>query len=169
MAKHYSEKGIAICERWIKSFVNFYEDMGEKPDPNYTIERIDRNGNYELGNCKWASNQEQQRNKSTNIYIEVNGQQIFLKDYAKIIGIPYPTLGERYRKGLRGKDLFVPINQTKVRVKQEIRKFETSKGLLSLREIETEYRIGVATLRSRLVKGLVGEKLYHKGNLNKKL
>lgn len=116
MAKHYSEKGITICERWIKSFVNFYEDMGEKPDPNYTIERIDRNGNYEPGNCKWATNQEQQRNKSTNIYIEVNGQQIFLKDYAKIIGIPYPTLTHRYRKGLRGSELLAPINKSKVRV-----------------------------------------------------
>src|ERR1700748_3664717 len=71
MAKHYSEKGITICERWIKSFIDFYNDMGVKPDPSFTIERIDRNGNYEPGNCKWASNDEQQRNKSTNIYIEV--------------------------------------------------------------------------------------------------
>lgn len=54
MAKHYSEKGITICERWIKSFVNFYEDMGEKPDPErFETYRLIRHAQQIYPNFKW--------------------------------------------------------------------------------------------------------------------
>jgi hypothetical protein len=60
--QHYGARGIVICERWLNSFENFYTDMGPKPDPTFTIDRIDVNGNYEPGNCKWASKSEQRLN-----------------------------------------------------------------------------------------------------------
>ncbi len=161
MAKHYSEKGVSICPRWINSFVDFYSDMGEKSDPNFTIERINGTGNYEPGNCKWASNHEQQRNKCTNIYVEVDGEKVFLKDYAKIIGLPYSTLGHRYRKGLRGNELFGPINQNKVRVRQPIRKFSTPVGLLTVAEIAKVYHLSKDTVRRRACKGLFGADLVY--------
>jgi hypothetical protein len=64
-------RGIKICKRWLIEmigFMNFLKDMGPKPGREYTLERKDNDGNYDPGNCKWATMKEQSKNKRTSLY-----------------------------------------------------------------------------------------------------
>lgn len=70
--KNYGGRGIVLCDRWFKSFIDFANDMGPKPDKSYTIDRINNDGMYEPGNCKWSSPAEQALNKRPKL-LKING------------------------------------------------------------------------------------------------
>lgn len=91
---NYGGRGIAVCDRWLDNFENFYADMGKRPE-GMSIDRIDVNGDYCPKNCRWATVEEQSRNKRDNVYIEYNGQSKIISDWAKDLNISKQTLHKR--------------------------------------------------------------------------
>lgn len=93
----YGGRGIYVCKRWRKSFVNFYKDMGEKPKGK-SLDRINNDGPYSLKNCRWATDKQQANNKripKNAIFIEFRGNFLSLKQWSIKTKIPYQTLHRR--------------------------------------------------------------------------
>ena len=95
---NYGGRGITICERWLESFNNFFEDMGERP-PGTTLDRIDNNGNYEPSNCRWATNSQQHRNTRSNVWIEYNGERKLLIDWSNEKKLSQSVIQKRIKAG----------------------------------------------------------------------
>jgi hypothetical protein len=87
---YYGGRGIKIFEKWL-NFECFLADMGNRPEGK-TIDRIDNNGNYEPGNCRWATRREQSRNKTNNRILSLNGREMCVMDWAEEIGITESAL-----------------------------------------------------------------------------
>jgi hypothetical protein len=96
--KNYGGRGIRVCERWIGSFENFLVDMGRRPGPQYSIDRIANNGHYEPENCRWATKTDQARNNRRNRLLTYNGETLLLTDWARKLGIGVSGLHARLRK-----------------------------------------------------------------------
>ena len=80
---NYGGRGIVVCDMWRQSFEAFYMVVGAKPAPEYTIERIDTDGNYEPGNVKWATRQEQVLNQRSNVYLTIDGETMTVSQWAR--------------------------------------------------------------------------------------
>ncbi len=95
--QHYGGRGIKICEKWM-TFQGFYTDMGDRP-PGFSLDRIDNNGNYCKSNCRWATRQEQARNKRNIKFYTMNGETLMLTDWANKTGISLKYLSQRIIRG----------------------------------------------------------------------
>ena len=93
----YGGRGIVVCDRW-QSFALFFEDMGERP-AGMSIDRIDVNGNYEPGNCKWSTVKEQSRNKRNNRNLVINNESRTVVEWAEIAGIRDSIIRRRLARG----------------------------------------------------------------------
>lgn len=94
----YGAKGIRVCEEW-SSFEAFREwSLNNGYNDTLTIDRIDPHGNYEPSNCRWATQKEQQNNRTNNVILTYKGETHGLVEWESITGIPYHILYDRYRR-----------------------------------------------------------------------
>lgn len=90
---NYGGRGIRVCPEW-SQFLNFLAAMGKRPK-NTTLGRINNDGNYEPGNCRWETDTQQHRNRRDNRWITHAGETLTMAEWAERIGIAQCTLGSR--------------------------------------------------------------------------
>jgi hypothetical protein len=95
----YGGRGIRVCDRWLNSFENFYADMGPRPGPDYQIDRIDNDGDYEKSNCRWVTRLVNSNNKESNRMIEFRGKTQSLSQWAREVGLTKGALETRMNTG----------------------------------------------------------------------
>ncbi len=110
----YGGRGITVCDRWRQDFHAFLQDVGHKPSPKHTLDRIDSNGNYESGNVRWATWTEQAQNRRNCITVSYRGETHNLMDWARRLGLNYVTLHWRWKKGWRDDKLFSRSQREKI-------------------------------------------------------
>ena len=96
---NYGARGITVCDRWLgeKGYEHFCKDMGKRPGPNYSIDRIDGAKGYSPDNCRWATPREQILNTRSIVWVEYNGEITSMLDFSKKVGVPNATTWWRYR------------------------------------------------------------------------
>lgn len=113
--KNYGGRGIRVCPQWDNNktgFITFLNDMGKKPSPSHSIDRINSDGDYEPSNCRWATQSQQLRNSSRSRKLTINGETRIITDWLTIYGISSPGYYERVRSGMNPIDAMVtPLNQ----------------------------------------------------------
>jgi hypothetical protein len=95
----YGERGIKICDRWLESFDNFLEDMGNKPSPEHSIDRIDNDKGYFKENCRWATKKEQANNRRSSKYLVIDGETKTQSEWADIFKISQLNIQNRLSRG----------------------------------------------------------------------
>ncbi len=96
---NYGGRGIAVCDRWRDSFENFLEDMGARPSPSHSLDRIDVNGNYRPENCRWATVDEQNANRRSTVMATFRGETRSIIEWSQILGINRKTIYYRLTNG----------------------------------------------------------------------
>jgi len=117
---NYGGRGITICDKW-RTFELFLQDMGERPE-NTSLDRIDVNGNYEPGNCRWATRTEQNRNKSNNRILTIYGKSMCVTEWRAISGVSHSTVRGRLLRGWTEKEAIFGRHDETFTHKQKQRK-----------------------------------------------
>ena len=149
----YGARGIQVCAQW-QTFEAFYADMGEAP-VGASLDRINNDGNYEPGNCRWAMPKQQQNNMSTNRTYTHDGKTQTLAQWARELGIAYHVLHYRLNHGWEPPLLFSTEKQKAGA--RPIRTVEYMGECISLREAARRSGVPYQTLYWRL---RTGEKLF---------
>lgn len=150
----YGGRGIAICGRWLSSFEDFFSDIGPRPSPEHSIDRIDVNGNYEPSNCRWATQYEQTRNKRNTVKVEFNGQSVPLWSLAEQYNIPTSVVIQRLGRGWRVEDALAATRYPSRIDEDVVRKIRAlaAEGV-TFSEIGRRLSLGKSTVR-RIARGM---------------
>jgi len=106
----YGARGISVCDSWRWSFENFLKDMGEKPADEYSIDRVDNEGDYTKENCRWATKREQANNRRSSYNITHDGVTLTQIQWARRLKINQPTLSRWLKNGMSFKDVIAHIS-----------------------------------------------------------
>jgi hypothetical protein len=98
----YGAKGITMYEPWKDSFLRFLEDVGHRPSPIHTLDRIENSKGYYPGNVRWATPEEQATNRRTTVMVEYKGELMSISQLSRKTGIHQATLNYRIHKGMTG-------------------------------------------------------------------
>lgn len=95
----YGGRGIKVCDRWNNDFAAFLSDMGPRPSRKHSLDRIDVNGDYDPSNCRWATQKEQCRNKTTNVLLRCGDVIGTLAEWSEVCGVSDGTIRQRLLSG----------------------------------------------------------------------
>ena len=90
--QHYGARGIKVCDRWLEAFQNFFDDMGLKPSPSHSLERLRIEDGYNPDNCVWGTPIDQANNKSTSVHLEYKGRSQTVKQWCRELNMDYKTV-----------------------------------------------------------------------------
>lgn len=147
--KNYGARGIKVCDRWRTSFKSFYDDMGQRPSKDHSIERLNNNEGYCKENCIWATRVEQGRNRRTNVFLTINGQTKASWEWAEIYGITSDDVCRRLKYGWPPDDVLKTpveprVHELSVKIKGKTK---------TLMEWCKVYKIKHATVWTRICRG----------------
>lgn len=147
----YGGKGIRVCEEWMESYHAFRDwalENGYSDD--LTLDRINGLGNYEPGNCRWATYSEQANNRKDTVWVTIMGESKPIAVWAKEAALPYGAIKARYRAGKRGNDLIKPLTEVVVEVGEE---------MYTIKELSEISGIKPKTISKRYYDGIRGQDL----------
>ena len=147
--ERYGGRGITVCERW-RCFKNFHADMGDRP-PGCSIDRIDNDGNYEPGNCRWASPKQQANNTRRNRRVCIHKENLTIAEAARRAGVAHSTMRFRIKSGWPENKLLLPPTKGPHEI-------HFKNQTLSMRGWARHLGIPYPTLQKRLSKGLTLER-----------
>lgn len=148
----YGGRGIGVDPRWLVSFDAFLNDVGQRPSPKHSLDRIDNQRGYHPDNCRWATGVEQHNNKSNNHKIDTPAGRMGVTEAARHFGIGLTTLTARLRRGIPPAEaLTTPPRDTTI---------ETPRGRMTPSEAAKEFGIHLETIRFRMKKRLPMEEVF---------
>lgn len=146
----YGGRGISVCDRWLR-FDHFLTDMGPRP-PGTSIDRIDNDGNYEPGNCRWATRVEQNNNTSSTVKLYHDGITDCVLGWSRRLGIAAKTLHRRIELGWPVVDvLAIPVDNKLS--KNHVRKYDHDGLSLTLSEWSRRTGITHGSIQGRINAG----------------
>jgi hypothetical protein len=102
---YYGGRGIKVCAAWLTDVTAFWADMGRKPSPSHSLDRIDPDGDYEPGNCRWSDKPQQANNTRRTRYVTYRGRKMPISDAARLAGVVSPKVAlERIRNGWNARE-----------------------------------------------------------------
>lgn len=97
--KRYGARGIKVCDRWKESFIEFYKDVGNRPDKGYELDRINNDGDYESNNVRWVTKKQNNRNTRRNRWFTIDGETKCLTEWSELYNKKVSCIAARLDRG----------------------------------------------------------------------